>query len=270
MNALNRAPQPGLRARRAAVIALLAGAGCWNSPSYPPLERHAVNASNHGTYFPIAPGSTHQGIDCEGCHGGTATFLDFSCIDCHDHAQAPTDSAHAVVAGYLYASPSCYLCHPDGTAAGVNHEQFFPIGAGSAHAAQLCADCHPNPTDHSVFTCTACHDHAQAHTDSTHTGVAGYQYDSPACLSCHPTSEVMTRAQHESFFPITSGAHDLACDACHTTPRNFTSFECILCHTHVCSRSDPQHSEVSAYSCLSSACYHCHPNGRAEGDGGGK
>ncbi len=269
MNPRSRArlPLAAVSLVQAVVVAVLAG--CWNSPSYPPLERHRVDASNHGTYFPIDPASIHQGIDCEACHGGTPTFLDFSCLNCHDHAEARTDSAHAGISGYSYASSACYQCHLNGTAAGVDHSQFFPIGPGSVHSAEGCADCHPVPTDHRVFTCISCHTHAQAHTDSTHAGVAGYQHASSACLACHPNSEVMTRAQHERFFPIASGRHDLACDDCHTTALDYTKFECILRHDHECSRMDPEHSDVSGYSCLSSACYQCHPTGQGGGGGDG-
>jgi hypothetical protein len=35
-----------------------------------------------------------------------------------------------------------------------------------------------------VFTCFTCHD--RAGTDSRHSGVAGYRYDSQACYTCHP------------------------------------------------------------------------------------
>ena len=67
---------------------------------------------NH-TYFPIYSG-THAGrwTSCATCHTSPNNFSDFSCLGCH--TKASTDSHHSKVTGYVYASPSCYKCHPNG------------------------------------------------------------------------------------------------------------------------------------------------------------
>jgi len=66
---------------------------------------------DHGEFFPIDSGP-HQ-RDCIECHttGDTGTF---SCIDCHAHTQPEMDDKHSEVPGYVYASPACLQCHPDG------------------------------------------------------------------------------------------------------------------------------------------------------------
>lgn len=38
----------------------------------------------------------------------------FSCIDCHAHEQTPMDNKHSGVPGYVWSSPACLACHPDG------------------------------------------------------------------------------------------------------------------------------------------------------------
>jgi len=139
-------------------------------------------------YFPIYSG-THSGrwTDCASCH--TTGTTAFSCIDCHTHDQAAVDPTHNGMTGYSYASQSCFGCHPTGEAGNfVDHDaQFFPIYSGR-HAGTWndCATCHVSPGDNNVFSCFGCHTHDQGVTDSHHTSVSGYSYDSNECLRCHP------------------------------------------------------------------------------------
>lgn len=63
--------------------------------------------------FPIASGD-HAGFDCTACHT-SGNFTTFSCIDCHEHDdRRDLEDEHDDVGGYVYASPNCYACHPDG------------------------------------------------------------------------------------------------------------------------------------------------------------
>ncbi|RMH03253.1 MAG: hypothetical protein D6702_06455 [Planctomycetota bacterium] len=73
---------------------------------------------NHGTFdhdFPITSGK-HKGFACAKCHKNTANYADFTCIDCHAHRKSKMDDEHRDVNGYVYASPACYSCHPNGKA----------------------------------------------------------------------------------------------------------------------------------------------------------
>jgi len=248
----------------AGALLAVAFVGCWGSDGYPPLERERIGYSNHESYFPIETGTVHSRPDCAACHGGTATFLEFTCITCHEHEQAHTDSLHWSVDNYVYAATSCFDCHPSGTAAGVDHTAFFPIGPGTTHSAQHCLDCHADPADRRIFTCISCHDHSAELMDPAHSGVNGYVFDSAACLSCHPRAEVMTRAQHQIYFPIATGRHALACGDCHTTSGDYARFECFSCHSHTCEITTPEHREVRNFTCVDSECYRCHPTGRGE------
>jgi len=38
-----------------------------------------------------------------------------------------------------------------------------------------------------MFSCVGCHEHEQAIIDPRHAGIPGYQFDSKACLMCHPS-----------------------------------------------------------------------------------
>ncbi len=73
---------------------------------------------NHdASYFPIYSGS-HAGRWnlCADCHSTASNFSSFTCITCHEHSQANTDSHHSGVRNYVYSATSCYSCHPTGRA----------------------------------------------------------------------------------------------------------------------------------------------------------
>ena len=63
--------------------------------------------------FPIDSGA-HKSLDCSDCHQNPTSFQQFTCISCHEHSQRDMDDEHDNVGGYVYSSPACYACHPDG------------------------------------------------------------------------------------------------------------------------------------------------------------
>jgi hypothetical protein len=68
---------------------------------------------NHdGSYFKIYSGK-HKGrwTLCNQCHANPASYTDFTCITCHEHAKSQVDSNHGSVKGYIYSATSCYTCH---------------------------------------------------------------------------------------------------------------------------------------------------------------
>ena len=72
---------------------------------------------DHTPYFPISSGSVHRPGRwnfCSDCHTVAANPKTFECINCHTHQKSTTDSQHRNRSGYLYASASCYKCHPQG------------------------------------------------------------------------------------------------------------------------------------------------------------
>jgi len=71
---------------------------------------------NHdASFFPIYSG-THRGrwSVCADCHTTPTNYVVFSCFQCHLKAQM--DSRHQGRSGYRYDSPTCYSCHPRGSA----------------------------------------------------------------------------------------------------------------------------------------------------------
>ncbi|MCK6694518.1 MAG: hypothetical protein L6Q97_20770, partial [Thermoanaerobaculia bacterium] len=73
-----------------------------------------ANFDHDGMYFPIYSGSHENAWDqCIDCHTTPGNFSIFSCTVCHVNPE--TNNDHQGVPGYVYSSPACYACHPDGT-----------------------------------------------------------------------------------------------------------------------------------------------------------
>jgi hypothetical protein len=232
---------------------LLAAGGCYHFGQLP-LERQPVTRDTH--VFPLTAGA-HAAAACDDCHGEFETFTQYTCISCHEHAEAATTPLHVGIADYQYSATSCYDCHPTGEGMRREDHTAFPVLEG-AHGQVGCAECHLS--GFSGFTCIDCHAHRCSASDAAHAGVGGYQCASSACLSCHPDGKVMTPAAHAPLFPITSPPHAYSCNTCHAS--GFGSFQCITCHEHTCSQTNADHDEVSGYSCVSTRCLDCHPTGR--------
>ncbi|MFZ5929140.1 MAG: hypothetical protein ACOYX1_17025 [Acidobacteriota bacterium] len=65
--------------------------------------------------FPIYTGA-HAGkwSTCNDCHTVPSNYASFSCLNCHAHNKTDMDRKHQGRPNYVYASPACYQCHPQG------------------------------------------------------------------------------------------------------------------------------------------------------------
>ncbi|MCA8943300.1 MAG: hypothetical protein KDB80_12125, partial [Planctomycetes bacterium] len=63
--------------------------------------------------FPIDTGD-HRNLACVDCHTTPGNSTVFSCTHCHEHRQSEMADEHDEVGGYVWSSPACYACHPDG------------------------------------------------------------------------------------------------------------------------------------------------------------
>jgi hypothetical protein len=211
------------------------------------------------TPFPLT--GAHTTVACAGCHGdGVYAGKSTLCYSCHQAEYAATTTPAHAASGFPTA---CQACHSTSTWAGATFDHnatLFPLTG--AHAAVACAGCHADGVYVGKSTaCSSCHmtDYTNA-VDPNHPG-AGI---STACQTCHNTTAwAGARVNHDTpYFKIYSGRHVglwTRCADCHNVPTSYAQYNCLLaCHAK--SSTDGNHSGVSGYQYLSSACYSCHRN----------
>lgn len=137
--------------------------------------------NHNNTPFPLT--GAHTTVACTACHinnvfAGTPT----DCYACHKTDFINTTNPNHVTAGW---PTTCTTCHT--TTAWIpaslpaSYHTFFPVNHGNANG--VCATCHTNSSDYSVFQCTGCH--TASATNPQHSGVSGYVYNSVNCYACH-------------------------------------------------------------------------------------
>ncbi len=117
---------------------------------------------------------------CTDCHvNNNYNITNTDCFSCHSADYYATTNPNHVAAGF---PTTCQTCHDTSvwTDAKFDHT-WWDMNHGGAKG--VCATCHTNPNDYSVFTCTNCHTKTQ--TDHEHQGVGGYVYNSVNCYQCH-------------------------------------------------------------------------------------
>lgn len=75
---------------------------------------NGTNTWNNVTFthdFPIDSGA-HKKFDCTDCH--VSGFSSFSCTVCHGQFETRKEHDPEDVPGYVWSSPACYSCHPNG------------------------------------------------------------------------------------------------------------------------------------------------------------
>jgi len=226
-----------------------------------------ANFDHANTNFPLT--GAHQQAACTDCHkNGQYTGLATDCYSCHEaDYQGVTDPSH-VQAQFDH---DCRQCHTDIAWSPANFDHAntnFPLTG--AHQQVACTDCHQNGQYTGLATdCYSCHENEYTNTsDPNHTN-AGFPV---TCEDCHNTiAWDQTSWDHDAqYFPIYSGRHAQewdTCADCHLVPTDYKQFECIFCHAHN-NETDlaDKHREENGYLYQSSACYDCHPTGRAAGD----
>jgi len=72
---------------------------------------------DHDTqYFPIfSEDHRNKWSGCNTCHIEPTDFSVFTCFECHKHNQTSMDEEHEGRSGYVYSSPTCLSCHPNGS-----------------------------------------------------------------------------------------------------------------------------------------------------------
>ncbi|MEO1257383.1 MAG: hypothetical protein AAFZ15_01255 [Bacteroidota bacterium] len=207
-------------------------------------------------YFPIYSGEhTGEWDQCVDCHTNPSNYAEFTCTTCHVNPE--TDDVHVGINGYSYDSPSCFACHPTGSAEDdFDHNNTnFPLTG--AHISTDCIDCHANGYQGTPTDCASCHNDDYNQTSNPDHAGLGLSTD---CASCHTTDPGWNPAEfpdHDNYY-VLDGAHlDIAndCATCHNGNYNNTPNTCAGCHTPDYNAStNPDHEILS----LPTDCALCH------------
>ncbi len=227
------------------------------------VDQPRMRQEHSATALPLV--GAHERVDCDACHSGAVTGdyvgTPTACYACHaGDYEATTDPDHHL-AGF---STDCERCHGVFSSTWGSgdfiHPQNFPLTG--AHGQIDCTVCHSNGFAGTPADCVACHQTNYDNTTNPSHVASGFPV---SCRDCHSTNAwVPSNWDHDMLFPINSGAHREkwnSCNDCHVVPSNFAVFECILCHEHNRTDTDEDHTKVSNYQYLSTACYSCHPRG---------
>jgi len=140
--------------------------------------------NHNNTTFPLT--GAHTTVACALCHvnNNYTGSLPIICSGCHMADYTGTTNPNHTTAGW---PTTCDTCHT--TTAWMpatlptSYHTFFPVTHGNANS--VCATCHTNSSDYSVFTCTAtCHGSGVS-ANFKHPNVNGYVYNSVNCYACH-------------------------------------------------------------------------------------
>jgi hypothetical protein len=152
---------------------------------------YACHAADYQSAVPDHVGGGFP-TKCEDCHT-TSTWqgaqFDHSgivdgCVNCH-LAEYQSAVPNHVAAGF---PTTCEDCHTTDDWDNATFSHSFPITSGK-HRNFACSQCHLQPTNFQVFSCTHCHEHRQSKMDDEHQGEPGYVWESNACYSCHPDGQ---------------------------------------------------------------------------------
>lgn len=216
--------------------------------------------------FPLA--GAHTILSCVDCHKAETNLrwdrIGNECISCHKADYDKSTQPNHIQSGF---STNCTQCHEpvSNNWGSDNFHYFFALTLG--HNIKDCKACHQT-NDYAAASpeCVSCHlDDYNNAVSQNHKA----QNFSTQCTDCHNTDPGWPFRNHdERYFPINSGKHRgawNACSDCHTTAGNLNVFSCINCHEHS-NAGDlaKEHDDERDYKYESSACYKCHPKGEAD------
>ncbi|HLV88017.1 MAG TPA: hypothetical protein VKV39_13620 [Candidatus Sulfotelmatobacter sp.] len=142
--------------------------------------------NHNNTAFPLTGSHTVPPRQCTDCHvNGNYTTLPTTCVGCHQtDYNNTTNPGHSAQPQFF--PTTCATCHNTTawTGATFNHTQYTPFPTTHGSANGVCATCHTNSNDYSVFQCTGCHGGNNA-ANFHHENVPGYVYNSVNCYQCH-------------------------------------------------------------------------------------
>ena len=204
---------------------------------------------NTSTTFPLT--GAHIGLACNLCHITNYNPIPTTCVSCHLATYNATTNPNHVTANF---PTTCETCHSttNWTTSTFNHNTSTTFPLTGAHISLACNLCHPTNYNAIPTTCVSCH--LATYNATTNPNHAGANFPT-TCETCHSTTNwTSSTFNHTTYFPITSGNHNVSCATCHTNTTNYAVFSCVTAACHKTAHNQSQGS---------SGCYSCHPTGRS-------
>ncbi|MCF8306926.1 MAG: hypothetical protein K9G57_14850 [Ignavibacteriales bacterium] len=218
-----------------------------------PTQWNQANFDHDGPYFPIYSGK-HNGewASCADCHTQASNFSAFDCTQCHEHNKIEMDQKHRSITGYIYSSPECFACHPDGSDQGAFDHQTSAFPLTGAHSPLDCSQCHTNGYSALPTECLSCHDQNYNNAPNH----LGQNYPTN-CDICHVSEQWadIVYDHGQTNFLLTGGHTNTDCQSCHTGGLAGTSTACTDCHSDDYQQAiNPNHTALN----LGDDCSTCH------------
>ncbi|MCP9768753.1 hypothetical protein EGI22_12575, partial [Lacihabitans sp. LS3-19] len=216
---------------------------------------------NHSNYFALTGAHANIASNCVQCHNsGNVSNTPTDCNSCHNAAYQGAKNPNHVSASFSTDCASCHTTNPGWRPSTFNHNNFYVLEGAHAAIANNCTQCHIGGNyNNTPNTCYGCHSDKYNTAKPSHAS-SGFP---TSCTDCHSqNSWKPANWDHDAmYFRIYSGKHkgewNNDCTQCHTTPNNFSIFNCLNCHKK--SKTDSNHKDVKNYVYESNACLSCHP-----------
>jgi hypothetical protein len=197
----------------------------------------------------------HQAVACTGCHGQAALkAIPGECEDCHLSEYDQVTNPNHREAGY---PTRCVECHTSiaWRPTSFDHDA-FDFSLEGAHAAVVCAGCHPatEPPGKLPTDCYSCHepDYGSATPDHALLGLG------TDCETCHTSVDWRSSFDHnDTAFPLIGAHVTTDCLLCHAVDGVAlvdVPIDCYSCHEADYSSAEPNHVELA----FGTACQDCH------------
>ena len=224
------------------------------NPGWKPAEYKEHDAKS----FPIYSGK-HNGTwnSCSECHTNPASYVQFTCIDCHDHNQSSMNNKHDGVNGYAWNSPACFACHPTGSKEGSFNHATSPFPLTGAHSTTECIKCHANGYIGTSPICYGCHTANFNQSVNPNHAAINIPTDCGTCHTTLPGWKPATFPIHNNYY-VLAGAHVAIandCATCHQGNYTNTPKLCFGCHADKYNQStNPNHITAN----FPTTCETCH------------
>ena len=210
------------------------------------------------TTFPLT--GAHQSVVCSTCHtNNNFTTLPTACVGCHQTDFNGTTNPPHVSGGF---STTCTSCHTTTVwqPSTFNHANTqFPL-TGAHASVTPCTACHKvSPWSSQSTDCYSCHAADYNATNNPVHSTAGFP---TTCATCHTTTAWTGATFNHTWFPQTHGNSGGTCSTCHPNASDYSQFTCMSGNCHPQSQTNSNHTRVSGYQYVATACYSCHPSGR--------